>query len=46
MSFNKSDYYIIESPGDGDCFFHSIVGFNHLHDLKKKAPTIKFIKNK
>jgi len=36
MSFNKSDYYIIESPGDGDCFFHSIVGFNHLHDLKKK----------
>ena len=36
MSFNKSDYYNIESPGDGDCFFHSIVGFNHLHDLKKK----------
>ncbi len=32
----KQDYYHVKVPGDGDCFFHSIVGSLHLDKQRKK----------
>ena len=32
----RKDYYHVGVPGDGDCFFHSIVGSLHLDRQRKK----------
>ena len=32
----KKDYYHVKVPGDGDCFFHSIVGSLHLDKQRKR----------
>ena len=32
----RKDYYHVRVPGDGDCFFHSIVGSLHLDRQRKK----------